>query len=554
MFVNIITGIEKIIAWNKINFARKFMFMILIISVQMLIACFIFSLGGTKNSYVYLELTAIILGGFVLGPFGGALLGITGGLFLGPLMPADTTSMLMQERASWLFRLFFYIFTGYISGVVIEYLLNLIDRLSSITLYNPVTKLPNKNYFENMTRDYCPDERIAVIKFEEYPKMVENLGLDYARDFINKISDILVRIFNEKNNNYKEQNVFHLEEDKFAIIFSDSEMNDNFKIVYRNFYKAIKEKNMLHFPSYFIGISQWRDSNSKILQEAETARRMAKKNLKFYEIYSPELSEYLNKNFDLSLEIPRAINNREFFLTYHPKIDLKSGKVSGVEALIRWLHPEKGLIPPDAFIPYIEKTSMINTVTEWVIKTAFSEIKIMEKENINTRVSVNIPLKILENSKIKNYVEAYKRNSIDIHKLELEILERDSIDSFEKTASSMDDLKKMGIIFSLDDYGTGYSTLSYMQKLPFDKIKIDRMFIKDIETDESMKELVRSTIDIGHTLGMKVVAEGVESIKAVEILQDMGCDYAQGYHYAKPMIYSELINWYKNYDPTEKSA
>jgi EAL domain-containing protein (putative c-di-GMP-specific phosphodiesterase class I)/GGDEF domain-containing protein len=528
--------------------------MIFIVSIQLLIAFFIFYSGGTKNSYVYLELSAIIIGGFVLGPFGGAFLGITGGFFLGPFMPADTTTMLMQEKASWLFRLFFYIFTGYISGVVIEYLLNIIDRLSSITLYNPVTKLPNKNYFENMARDYHPDEHIAVIKFEEYPKMIENLGLDYAKDFIHKISDIFVKIFNKKDVNDKQQNVFHLEEDKFAIIFSDSEMKDNFKVVYKTFYKAIKEKNMAYFPSYFIGISPWSGSNTEVLQKAEIARRSARKNLNFYEVYYPELSEHLNKNFDLSLEIPRAINNREFFLTYHPKINLKSGEVEGVEALIRWRHPEKGLIPPDAFIPYIEKTSMINTVTEWVIKTAFSEIKNMEKEDINTNFSVNIPLKILENSKIKKYIEAYKINSLPLYKLELEILERDNVDNFKETASAMKDLKKLGINFSLDDYGTGYSTLSYMQKLPFDIIKIDRMFIKDIETNERMRALVQSTIDIGHTLGMEVVAEGVETIKSVEILQNMGCDFAQGYHYAKPMTYLEFIRWHKDYNSTEKLA
>jgi len=552
--MDVITGIEKIIIWKKTSLIRKFLLMTLIVSIQLLIAFFIFYLGGTKNSYVYLELSVIILGGFVLGPLGGALLGLTGGFFLGPVMPADTTTMLMQEKASWLFRLFFYIFTGYISGVVIEYLLNIIDRLSSITLYNPITKLPNKNYFENMTRDYYFDERIAVIKFEEYHKMIENLGIDYATDFINKISDIFVKIFNEKNKNNKEQNVFHLEEDKFAIIFSDSEMKNNFKVVYKTFYKAIKEKNVIYFPSYFIGISPRTGSNTEVLQKAEIARRSARKNLKFYEIYSPELSEQLNKNFDLSLEIPRAINNREFFLTYHPKINLKSSEVEGVEALIRWLHPEKGLIPPDAFIPYIEKTSMINTVTEWVIKTAFFEIKSMEKENINTNFSVNIPLKILENPKIIRYIEAYKRNPLSIYKLELEILERDNVENFKKTASAMKDLKKLGINFSLDDYGTGYSTLSYMQQLPFDRIKIDRMFIKDIENDESMRELVQSTIDIGHTLGMEVVAEGVETIKAVEILQNMGCDYAQGYHYAKPMTYPEFIRWYKDYNSTEKSS
>ncbi len=552
--MDIIAVIEKIITWKKTSLVRKFLLMTLIISIQLLIAFLIYDLGGTKNSYVYLELSLIIVGGFVFGPLGGAFLGATGGWFLGPVMPADTGTMLMQDRSSWLFRLFFYIFTGYVSGIVIRYLLSIIDRLSSITLYNPVTQLPNKKYFENRSIKYASDDRVAVIKFEEYPKMIENFGIDYAINFIKEISCIFVEVFNKVDKKNNKQNVYHLEDDKFALVFSESEIKDCFKSVYKNIYRSIKEKELEYFPSSFIGISRCSESNIKILQNAETARRWAKKNLKFYKEYSPELSQKSNKNFDLSLEIPRAINNREFFLCYHPKISLTSGEVEGVEALIRWQHPEKGLIPPDAFIPYIEKTAMISKVTKWVLKKSFSDIKKMQNENININISVNIPLKILENSKIIKYIDNNKKNQLPLHKLELEILERDNVENFKKTSSAMKTLKEIGIDFSLDDYGTGYSTLSYMQNLPFDKIKIDRMFTRDIETNEKNRELIGSTIDIVHTLGMEVVAEGVETKEALEILKSMGCDYAQGYYFTKPLKYDDFIKWYRGYCTTKKPA
>ena len=552
--MDIIAIIEKIITWKKTCLVRKFLLMSLIILIQLLLSFMIFYFGGTKTSFAYLVVMTVMMGGFFFGSFGGMFLGITGGVFLGPFMPADTSTMLVQNRSSWLFRLFFYISTGYVSGIVIRYLLNIIERLSSITLYNPVTQLPNKKYFENSSIKYAPDDRVAVIKFEEYPKMIENFGADYATDFIKKISGILVEVFNKADKKINNHNVFHLEDDKFAVVFPESEIKDCFKNTYKRIYNSIKRKEMEYFPSSFIGISRCSESNMEIFQNAETARRSAKRNLKFYEEYSPELSEKSNKNFDLSLEIPRAINNKEFFLCYHPKINLSSGEVEGVEVLIRWHHPEKGLIPPDAFIPYIEKTAMISKVTEWVLKTSFSEIKNMQNENIDINISVNIPLKILENSKVIKYLDTYKRNSLPLHKLELEILERDSIESFEKTASAMKTLKEIGIDFSLDDYGTGYSTLSYMQNLPFDKIKIDRMFIRDIETNEKNRELIGSTIDIVHTLGMEVVAEGVETKEALEILKNMGCDYAQGYYFTKPLTYDNFIKWYRGYCSSERSA
>ncbi len=548
--MDLIAIIEKIISWKKTSLFRKIMLMILMITLQLLITFMIFAEGGTKTAFAYFVLLTVILGGCFFGPLGGVFLGITGGFFLGPFMPADKTTMMMQETFDWMFRLIFYLFVGFFSGKGIRYLLDIIENLSLTTLYNPITNLPNKKYFEKMDMKWSHHDRVAVIKFEEYYKMIENYGEDYAKNFIKKISSIFIETFNDDRIGNR-SNVFHLDEDKFAVVFSELKSKDHFKNVFKRIYRSIKSKEINHFPGVFIGISECSESNTKIIQNAETARRSARKDLRFYKAYSPKLSEKSNENFDLSMEIPRALNERQFFLCYHPKIDLRSGEIEGVEALIRWNHPKKGFIAPDNFIPHIEKTSMINKVTEWVLKTSFSEIKNMEKENINVNVSVNIPLKILENPVIVRYLKSYKKKQLPLQNLELEILERDNVESFYVTAFAMKTLKKMGISFSLDDYGTGYSTLSYMQNLPFDKIKIDRMFIKDVETDDKARELVRSVINVGHILGMQVVAEGVETKETVKILKNMGCDYAQGYYYTKPLVYKEFIDWHSKYNPSE---
>ncbi|WP_320046116.1 GGDEF domain-containing phosphodiesterase [uncultured Ilyobacter sp.] len=545
--MDLITIIEKIISWKKTSLFRKILLLISMIVMQVIITFIIFRLGGTKTPFAYFVLLIVIFGGGFFGPVGGAFLGITGGFLLGPFMPTDTTYMDMQEKFYWIFRLVFYIFVGFISGKGIRYLLDIIENLSLATLYNPITNLPNKKYFEKMDVKWGHNDRVAVIKFEEYYKMIENYDEDYVTDFIKKMSSIFVDNFNKGD----QSNVFHLDEDKFAVVFSELEAKYHFKNVFKRICRAIKSKEMIHFPGLFIGISECSESNTKILQNADTARRSARKDLKLYKTYSEKLSEKSNENFDLSMEIPRALNERQFFLCYHPKIDLRSGEVEGIEALIRWNHAEKGFIAPDNFIPHIEKTSMINKVTEWVLKTSFSEIKNMERENIDVNVSVNIPLKILENPTIVRYLKSYKKKQLPLQKMELEILERDNVENFDVTASAIKTLKEMGISFSLDDYGTGHSTLSYMQNLPFDKIKIDRMFIKGIETDDNARELVRSTIDIVHILGMEVVAEGVETKETVEILKNMGCDYAQGYYYTKPLVYKEFIDWHNKYNSSE---
>jgi EAL domain-containing protein (putative c-di-GMP-specific phosphodiesterase class I)/GGDEF domain-containing protein len=461
---------KKITTWEKISVFKKILLLIFIVLVQILVTFMIYNLGGIKTPFAYFVFLTVMFGGFFLGPQIGIFLGATGGFLLGPFMPSDTIHNIMQKNFDWEFRIFFYMFSGYISGEIVKYLMNIIKNLSSKTLYNHITHLPNKNYFENMDIKYDPSDILAVIKCEDYYKVIENFGDDYARELKEKISSVLISAFNRENN---DTNVFHLEDDEFAVISSELKIENKFREVIKNMYKAINSNELKYFPTFFIGVSRCKGSNIKILQNAETARRSAKSKIKLYDIYSSDLSEESNRDFELSLEIRRALKKREFFLCYHPKINLRSGEVEGVEALIRWNHPEKGLIPPDRFIPSIEKGYIINKITKWVLKTSFLEIKKMGKENIDINVSVNIPLKILQNSLILKYLEGYKREQIPIEKLELEILERDGIEEFKNTANTMKNLKDMGIKFSLDDYGTGYSTLSYMKNLPFDKIKID---------------------------------------------------------------------------------
>lgn len=297
----------------------------------------------------------------------------------------------------------------------------------------------------------------------------------------------------------------------------------------------------------FIGVAKLEGNNVDILQNSEIARRFAKKNLNQYEIYSEEMKIASHKNFDLLCEIPRAIEKKEFYILYHPKIDLYSGEVEGVEALIRWDHPERGAISPDDFIPHIEQTAMIGKVTEWVLKTALMDLKKMQLQGIDINVSVNIPLNLLQSPKLIKTIKEYNKKLLPLDKLEFEILERGSVDNFKNTAIIIESLKSMGIQFSLDDFGTGYSTLTCIQNLPLDIIKIDRTFVKDIETNRKNKELVRSSINIGRVLGKKIVAEGVESEEVLKILKDMGCDYAQGYYFTKPLTYNKFLEWYKTY-------
>ncbi|WP_259381407.1 GGDEF domain-containing phosphodiesterase [Psychrilyobacter sp. S5] len=514
------------------------------ISLQIFVADLVNSFGGVKSSLSYLMLLTIITGSFVLGPAGGLIFALTGGLFLGPFMPMNSELSLMQNSPNWIFRMIIYVFIGSYSGAIMNYLLNTINKLSKITFYHTKTNLPNLKYFENIAlTNYSSDAYFANLKFENYEKTKETFGGNYADDFINFFSKGLSDVFGKKNL----ATVFYLGGGRFGIIFSSSEINSKFKIFFKTVLKKIRKKEIEYFPSMFIGVAKLEGNNIDILQNSEIARRSAKKNLNHYEIYSEEMKTASHKNFDLLCEIPRAIEKKEFYILYHPKIDLYSGKVEGVEALIRWDHPERGAVSPDDFIPHIEQTAMIGKVTEWVLKTALMDLKKMQLQGMDLRVSVNIPLNLLQNPKLTKTIKEYNKKILPLDKLEFEILERGSVDDFKNTAIVMESLKSMGIQFSLDDFGTGNSTLTCVQNLPLDIIKIDRTFVKDIETNRKNKELVRSCINIGRALDKKIVAEGVESEEVIKILKDMGCDCAQGYYFTKPLTYNKFLNWYKTY-------
>lgn len=545
--MSIIFVVKKIQKLKKMSTFQYLLFLLIIISLQFYIAKLVILFGGVKNSFTYIMLLTMITGSFVFGPIGGIILGMTGGLFLGPFTPLNSELLIMQTPHNWIFRMIVYMLIGGYSGASMKYLLNIINKLSIVSLYDEKTNLPNKKFFENIKfEDYPEDAYLANLKFENYGKIEEIFGTKYADKLIKSFARDLIGVYEKKKFNM----VFYFGDGRFGIIFLDSEVKSNFRTISKMFYKKIKMKEIEYFPNLFIGVAKLEGTNKEVIQNSEIARRFSKKNLRQYSIYSENMKIESHRNFDLLCEIPRAINRREFYLLYHPKIDLYSGKVEGIEALIRWNHPERGMIPPDYFIPHIEQTAMIGVVTEWVLKTALTDLKKMQLQGIDINVSVNIPLNILEDPRIVQVIKGYKEKSLPLDKLEFEVLERGSAENLKTISIIMSALKNFRIKFSLDDFGTGYSTLSSIQNLPLDIIKIDRTFVKNLETNNENREIVQSSINIGRSLDKKIVAEGVETKEELEILKEMGCDYAQGYYFTKPLSYDDFLEWYKAFNNT----
>jgi diguanylate cyclase (GGDEF)-like protein len=278
-----------------------------------------------------------------------------------------------------------------------------------------------------------------------------------------------------------------------------------------------------------------------LLQRADVAMYMAKAGGSGVEVYAANRDSNTPGRLALAAELRDAINTDELTLHYQPKVHLRSGRVDGVEALVRWKHPMRGMIAPGDFVPIAENTGLIARLTRNVIRTALQQIKAWQYEGLNLTVAVNLSVRNLLDPELPGEVEELLNvHGVSPANLEIEITESSMMAEPEKAHRVLEQLAATGIKIAIDDFGTGHSSLAYLKRLPVHTLKIDKSFVMNMATDENDSVIVQSTIDLAHNLGLEVVAEGVESEEVKDRLRSLGCDVAQGYWHGRPVSAEEL--------------
>ncbi len=282
----------------------------------------------------------------------------------------------------------------------------------------------------------------------------------------------------------------------------------------------------------------------ELLRQADIAMYQAKQNRTGFAVYASSADPRAGQTLQLSSDLERALGAGELVVHYQPKADVLTGAITGVEALVRWQHPERGLLAPDAFVPIAERNGLIRQLTLYVIETGLAEQAHWLAQGIDVPLAVNLSIANLLDTDLPRDIAALLA---DLHvppgKLKLEITESYLVADPTLIHSNIQELCAHGVGLSLDDFGTGYSSLTHLRRLPIEEIKIDRSFIKDLETDSDDAVIVQSTIDLAHSLNLTVVAEGVESELVWDKLRDFGCDQAQGFYLARPMPAQVLTDW-----------
>ena len=299
-----------------------------------------------------------------------------------------------------------------------------------------------------------------------------------------------------------------------------------------------------------VGIAIYPDgcSHAKLIARADAAMYASKRSGgSKHCFYSSAMDADAEAQFELLRDLRKAVAAKEFELFYQPKIDAKSGKVTAVEALLRWKHPARGLLLPSTFIPIAERFGLIGAIGNWVIEDACRQSRQWREKGVRMRVAINLSAhQMRQDDIVERITDALQAHKIHPSLLTCEITESAAMEDTKTTQTTFRRLGELGTHLSIDDFGTGYSSLSYLRKLPAEELKIDRSFIQDLEHSADARAVVDAVIKLAHALGLKVVAEGVENQRQQQVLVQMGCDELQGFLFAKPMSARALMLWAVN--------
>ncbi|KZZ71174.1 hypothetical protein A3765_15000 [Oleiphilus sp. HI0130] len=352
----------------------------------------------------------------------------------------------------------------------------------------------------------------------------------------------------------KQDTVARLGGDEFTILLNDVSNNDKIAAIAEHILTILKKPIKLGKHEVIISTSIGitiapTDSTSSetLMRNADMALYKAKERGRDgFCFFTEELNVRASHLMEIEHEMRHALENDEFYLHYQPQVDLKTNQIQSVEALIRWRHPTKGEISPVDFISIAEETGLIIPIGDWVMKKACSEIQqLNENTGLNIRVAVNLSTRQFTDLKLVNtVVEALEQAGMDAKNLELEVTESMLMEDMETVIDQLNRIKAAGSTVTIDDFGSGYSSFSYLKSLPVDILKVDREFVRDVPDDLNAMEITSAIIAVAHKLNLKVVAEGVEDIDQRDFLNINRCDYAQGYLFSRPLGYADLRKFF----------
>ena len=436
----------------------------------------------------------------------------------------------------------------------------------NLSVIDQVTGLPvPSTFYENIARSIAKAEKskriVALLTYDV--EMFSFINDEYGREFGNlvlkeiaeRLSNVVRDIdANTINSDIESKAICRLGADSFGILAPNLKSADGVDSILKRMLDVLSEKFEINKKEIKVngvfGISMYPNDGSRaeeLIDKARLAKRHAKnKNTnERYQFYSDSIREISAKQAQLEAELYSALHNQEFVLDYQPIVDIHTGKITAVEALVRWNSPQNGIVLPDQFIPLAESTGLIEPLGKWILRTACTQAKKWQAQGmLDFRIAVNIsPVQFCSNSILESVEKILDEVDLSAEYLELELTENSIMENISVASATLQKLHNLGTTIALDDFGTGYSSLGYIKYFPIDKLKIDRLFLRNIASDEKDSAIVGSVTTIARSIGIDVVAEGVEDLDQLIALRRLNCDSIQGYLIARPMNAAALTDW-----------
>jgi diguanylate cyclase (GGDEF)-like protein len=432
----------------------------------------------------------------------------------------------------------------------------MIQRLHTLATTDALTGLPNRTLLNDRlnqaiaaaARDGQKQVVLMLMDLNHFKEINDTLGHSAGDRVLALVAQRLNEVLRDTDT------LARLGGDEFALVLPDvtharSTAQRVANKVLRSFHAPFRVAENELFLGTSIGIAIYPEHGTDIdtlMSRADVAMYSTKNKDPGYLFYTPVLDPNAQRHLQLSADLRHALARDELMLYYQPKIDIRTGRVVGAEALIRWRHPQLGVLLPEMFMPLAERAGLIKPITDWVIHTAVKQCRHWHDTGHRLRVAVNVPGRAFQDPTLVSKVSsALLGLGAAPESLEIEITENVLMSDTELVSKVLRDLTELGITIAIDDFGTGYSSLTYLKQLPLHTLKIDKSFIMNMDNDENDAVIVRSTIDLAHNLGRQVVAEGIETKEAWDLLCVLGCDGAQGFHISRPLPSEEFGQWLK---------
>ena len=541
--------------------------LVLVAALIAAVAALVHRTGGTSTAYLNLILIPVMLAAALGGVAGGIFFGLLAGLALGPLMPLDTAAGVEQPTLNWTMRAGIYLFLGAFAGWLFTLLDQRTHQLVEQVRCHPLSGLPNRGPLtqdirERMTRAGSgarPARIFAIsLQLDNYEDIMAALGFTVEEPLLREITTRLHAAADRHA-----AAVYHIHDGHFFLVLGHTARRADCLMLIQGATERLQQPfEVLGIPIHLdahAGLAAFpfheEEDAGRLLAKAWMAMQDASRNGRRYRTWSLRRNEERRRTVKRLGELRVALEQAQLRLHYQPRIALANGALTGFEALLRWEHPELGLLTPDTFIPLAEPTGLIHPITGFALERAATDLTAFRATGLGVPVSVNISARDFLDPRFAERVLAIMRDArLDPRALELEFTETAIMSDPDEVITALRRLTDAGIALSIDDFGTGYSSLSYLKRLPVTTLKIDQSFVRHMARQRVDEQITRASVRLARDLGLRVVAEGAEDTETLDRLRELGCDEVQGYAIARPMPAREALEWAHHYRPDPTRA